>query len=190
MSATSKAVLLVAIIGLVGSLAGCANPGEPKSPGLLVDAWHPVRTMEHWKVVDDPFVRPVASQPSQQEEGPGNKVLKAGSMGPPEPYSHHAQFLDDRGLFKMPASGKAELRVVIGVVRLKDIMVQILSADPAGRMKFRQMLPAADCWQEIVVPLDSAKIKPGSRVVDITFSQMGQDKDSRMYIKSVTLQTE
>jgi hypothetical protein len=186
MSATTKTVVLTVILGLAAALAGCANSAAPKPPGLIVDATHPIRTMEHWKVVDDPFAAVAATQPAR----PVDKVLKAGSMGPPEPYSHHGQFLDDRGLFQMPASGKAELRIVLGVVKLKEIQVQIIAAGPAGRMKVRQTLPAADCWQEIVVKLDPAIIKPGSRVGDITFSQMGQGADSRLYVKSITLRTE
>jgi hypothetical protein len=186
MSATTKAVLLTATFSLLAALAGCASAAAPKSPGLIVDAAHPIRTMEHWKAVDDPFAPAAATQPAR----PVEKVLKAGSMGPPEPYSHHGQFLDDRGLFKMPASGKAELRIVLGVVKLKDVQVQIIAAGPPGKMKITQTVPATDRWQEIVLKLDPAKLKPGSAIRDITFSQMGQDKDSRLYVKSITLRTE
>lgn len=54
-------------------------------------------------------------------------------------------------------------------------------------MRFDVDVPAVDSGQEIVLPLDPAKIRPGSKVVDITFFPMGRDPQSRLYIKRVDL---
>jgi hypothetical protein len=167
-------------------LTGCATVANREPDVLLFDGARPPAIVESWTLVDDPFAKPVAGQSGPAGGGVG-KVIKAGSAQPPEPFCHHAVFLSDSGFFSMPASGRVSLRLVVGVVRLTTLRVELVAREPACKMRFDVTVPATDSWQEIVLPLDPAKIKPGSTVVDITLFQMGRDPQSRLYVKRVAL---
>lgn len=158
--------------------ADSAAPATQPGDVLLFDGAHPLKEMPHVKIVDDPFA-------TTQPGAPAPKVLKGGPLKN-EPYQNKGTFVTDRH-FVMPASGKAELVVVVAMKELTELKVEVWAKEPAGGMKSTTKLPAKTGWQTVIVPIDATKIKPGATVNDITLFQVGNNDAARFWIKGVWL---
>lgn len=171
---------LLCMAGLCLLAVGCA--ASPKT--LLFDAAHPLASMPHVTIAADPFAtsRPDHSSP---------RVLAGGKLGKEEPYQNKGTFLAAH--FTMPASGKAHLLVEVAMTELTELKVEVWGKSPAGQssgMKFRTTLPVKAGWQAVNVPIDAAKVPPGTRVNDITIFQVGKNPAARLYIRGVWLVSE
>ncbi len=166
-------IAAVPLVLLIAS-AGCSQAGPGKGQTLLLDGQRPAPEMYHVSVVAGPF-------------GGQGKVLKGGPLGPEEPYANKCTFINDKGFFVVPKSGKAELHLRLAMRALDALKVEVVSRDPSGDQKFSQTLAAKGKWQDVVLALDPKLLPPGSTVYDITVFQVGKDKQAELYVDRVTL---
>ena len=175
---------LAAMIPVVAFLAGCPDARRMTSQKVLLDGAHPPKEMFHVTIAPDPLAKPT-TPPAEVV-----KVLVGGPLGPSEPHANKTTFIEPKGFFVMPASGKAELHFFVAMHELLDLKIQV-TATAGASQKASATLAAADRWEEVVVALDPAKLKPGSVVNDITIWQADSAKKATkaaaLYVRSVVL---
>lgn len=159
-------------------LVGCGEARMMQSQTVLLDGTTPPPQMFHVQIVPDPLAGAgVAATP----------VLKGGPAGANNTTTaNKASLLKPAGFFRV-GQRESQVRLFVAVRGPRELRIEVLSKAPAGKQVHRVTLAGEGEWQEVVLPVDLAKLPAGATVNDITVFQLGQDPSAELYIRAITL---